>query len=120
MAANKRHGIRLILGGAPETPHTIAGLRGYFRTDIPPPVGAPGDVIEDLDEAKKAVEERKDILELIEIPSAQVKNAEAQIEADIEAGHKGLIAARSDGRAADDDSRFADERQAVKKEEKNA
>jgi hypothetical protein len=116
VASSKRHGVRLIIGGAPDTPHTISGLRGYFRPDVPTPVGKPGDVIEDLDEAKKAVEARKDALELVEISAGEVAAAEAQVEADLDAGQKGLIAARADGRAADDTSRFTDERNAVKKE----
>lgn len=116
MAATKRHGIRLIVGGAPNSPHTLAGLRGFYRPDIPTPVGQPGDVIEDLDEAKKAVAARKDAIELVEISADQVAAAEGQIESDLEAGANGLVAARKDGRASDDSSRFADERNAVKKE----
>lgn len=116
MAASKRQGIRLIVGGAPSTPHTIPGLRGYFRPDVPTPVGQPGDVIEDLDEAKKAVEDHKDAIELVDIPAGEVADAEAQVEADLDAGAKGLVAARKDGRASDDSSRFADERNSVKKE----
>lgn len=116
MAASKRHGIRLILGGAPNTPHTLAGLRGFYRPDIPTPVGQPGDVIEDLDEAKKAVAERKDAIQLVEIPSGDVAAAEAQVAADLEAGRNGVADARRDGRASDDSSRFSDERNAVKEE----
>lgn len=116
MAASKRHGIRLVLGGAPNTPHTLAGLRGFYRPDIPTPVGQPGDVIESLDEAKKIAAERKDALELVEIPAAEVAAAEAQIKEDLEAGRNGVAAARRDGRASDDSSRFADERNAVKEE----
>lgn len=116
MAANKRHGIRLILGGAPNTAHTLAGLRGFYRPDTPTPVGEPGDVIEDLDEAKKAVAARKDVIEMVEIPADQIAAAVAQVEADLVAGANGLAAARQDGRASDDSSRFADEKNAVKKE----
>lgn len=116
MAASKRQGIQLILGGAPNTPHTLAGLRGYFRPDIPTPVGEPGDVIEDLDEAKKAVAERKDAIKLVEIPAGDVAAAEAQIASDLKEGAEGLAAARQDGRASDDSSRFADEKKAVSKE----
>jgi hypothetical protein len=120
VANNKRHGLRLTLGGAPATPHTLAGFRGYYRPDVPTPVGRPGDVIEDIAEAKELAAKCADVVELVEIPQSQVQRAEAQAAADVEDGADGLAAARRDGRASDDTSRFADERDAVKKEESNA
>lgn len=35
--------LRLTLGGAPDTWHTVVGLPGWFHTQIPVPVGGPGD-----------------------------------------------------------------------------
>lgn len=112
----KRHGVRLILGGAPPSPHVVAGFRGYVRPDIPTPVGEPGDAIEDLAEARAFVSERSDVLELVEIPTSKVKAAEGLVTADIKAGRKGIADARRDGRASDDRSRTDDELQAVRKE----
>jgi hypothetical protein len=48
--ANKRYGLVLTLEGAPGTPHTIPGLPGYFRADVPTPVGGENEL--SLDAAK--------------------------------------------------------------------
>lgn len=111
---SKRYGIRLIVGGAPNTPHVVAGLRGLYRPDVPTPVGESGDPIDDLELARKLVKERSDAVELVEISAGQVKDAQAQSKADLEASRSGLPEARRDGRAADDTARFKDEQDAVK------
>lgn len=56
MPQSKRYGLRLKTGGAPNTPHTVAGLRGQFRPDPPTPVGQEGDVVEDLDVVRRALD----------------------------------------------------------------
>jgi hypothetical protein len=112
--AAKRHGIRLILDGAPNNPHTVAPLRGQFRPDPPRPVGEPGDCIEDLEEARKAANDHPTAIKLVEIAPGDVAKAEAQAKADDEASREGLAAAKLDGRANDDNSRFDDEQKAVK------
>lgn len=111
-----RHGVISTLGGAPPTPHVVAGFPGYVRTDSPTPVGREGDAIEDLDEAKAVVKAHSDLLKLVEIPHSKVKEAERIAAADIKAGRGALAEARRDGRASDDTSRFQDERKAVSKE----
>lgn len=110
----KRQGIRLKLGGAPPTPHTLAGVPGQVRPDLPSPVGQPGDAIPDLAQAQKIVQERKDVLELVEIAASDVTRAEEQAKQDIADSQNSLVEARKDGRAADDLSRFKDEQTAVK------
>lgn len=112
--AQKRQGVRLILGGAPNSPHTVPPLRGLYRPDVPTPVGQPGDVYEDLDEIKKLVQEHSGAVELVEISAGDVREAEAQSKTDLAEARNGLVEAKKDGRAEDDDARFADERNAVK------
>lgn len=109
----KRYGIRLIKPGGPNTPHTIPGLRGLYRADPPTPVGEPGDFIEDLDEARKAVEGNPEA-EVVEIAAGKVDEAVKTATEDVAEARQALKGAKQDGRREDDTSRFKDEQDAVR------
>ena len=73
-----RHGLRLTLPGAPNTPHTVAGLRGYFWPSFATPVGEPGEL---PIEAARAADRQEGLhLELVEITAAQAQQAKAAID----------------------------------------
>ena len=112
--SSKRYGLLLTLEGAPATPHVLAGLPGHFRPGVPRPVGGDGDALT-LDQAKTAVKERKDVLELVEITSTNFTVAEAEklAEQDAKAARAQLrdAAAVADGAEV---SRVEDETKAVK------
>lgn len=74
MSAAKRYGLRLTLGGAPNTPHVVPGLPGYYRPDIPTPVGGDGELsLEAAREADKGSEE----VELVAMTAKEASDAEA-------------------------------------------
>lgn len=108
--STKRKGVLLTLGGAPDTPHIIEGLPGYFSPSQPRMVG------EDftLEAARQAVEDHGDVLELVDVPAGKAGAAETAHEAYVSEGRDALAEARRDGRADDDPSRTKDERNAVK------
>lgn len=73
----KRYGLRLALPGAPNTPHTVAGLQGYYWPSMATPVGAPGEL--PLEVARKAAADEGVHLELVEITEAQAQQAIATL-----------------------------------------
>lgn len=88
----KHYGLRLTVGGAPNTPHRVGDLPGYFRPETPTPVGGDGELT--VDQARKAAKAHGDALELVELTAAQVKEGRDQAAADHEAGRSGLVEAR--------------------------
>jgi hypothetical protein len=55
MASTSRtKGLRLTLGGAPNTPHRITGFPGLYRANSPTPVGGDGDVLS-VEDAKRLI-----------------------------------------------------------------
>lgn len=65
MASAKSQGLRLALGGAPNTPHTVPGFPGLYRPDVPTPVVELG--LMTLAEAKDAAKNHPDAFELVDI-----------------------------------------------------
>lgn len=108
--SQKRKGLLLTLGGAPNTPHVIEGLPGYFSPTVPHLVG--DDL--SLDAAKQAVKDHPDLLKLVEVSAGDVTGAEEAHAAFIAEGRGALLEARRDGRAEDDASRTTDEHDALK------
>lgn len=97
----KRQGLRLkndgeTLGGAPSTPHVIPGWPGYYRADIPTPVGGDGELT--LEAAQELA--KTGVVELVEIKDSEVPVAEEQAKADIQAGREGLVAEARSTRSA--------------------
>lgn len=76
--AGKRYGLLLTLGGAPNTPHTVEGLPGYYRPDIPTPVGGDGEL--SLEAAREAAKNNDD-LKIVELSGKRLEDAE-QLAAD--------------------------------------
>jgi hypothetical protein len=107
----KYQGLLLVEGGAPNTPHVIEGLPGFYFPEVPHPAGEGCDLT--LEDAKAAVK-RLFNLKLVEIKAGDLEDCrEIHAEA-IALGRNELVAARRDGRAADDPSRTKDHHDAVK------
>lgn len=58
-----RFGLRLTMPGAANAPHTIRGVRGEYRPDVPTPVGGQGEMT--IEYARKLDKEPKVPLELV-------------------------------------------------------
>lgn len=71
MSSKKVKGLRLILGGAPDTPHQVADLPGYYLPSRVTPVGGPGEASEE--QAKEAAARDGAVVELVEISEAQAE-----------------------------------------------
>jgi hypothetical protein len=110
--AAKRQGLRLTLPGAPNTPHVVPGVPGYYYTNTPTPVGRTGEL--PLEAAKELDRDKGTHLELVEIPTAEVQAAEELAAEAVAEGRKGLIAAQGAGLAGAEVSRAKDEGAAMK------
>lgn len=88
----KRFGLLLNLGGAPNTPHVIPGLPGYYRPDVPTPVGGSGEY--DLDAAKTAGKDASIPVDLVEIKAGDVQDAVDVTTRDLMEGTAGVAEAR--------------------------
>lgn len=90
----KHYGLKLTLGGAPNTLHIVPGL-GYVRVDPPAPVGGPGEPT-----LERAVEASKDdgcAVELVELPDKQAAAARAAMQQSLHDVNRALgIARRED------------------------
>lgn len=76
----KEYGLQLTLGGAPDTPHLIPDLPGYYRPSRPTPVGGPGEVT--LEQAKHLDADKGVHLKLVEITAEEAALFRAEAEAD--------------------------------------
>lgn len=112
MAAKATKGLLLTLGGAPNTPHVIEGLPGYYSPTVPHIVGEGADV--PLELAKTAAKEHSDVLDLVSVKAGDVDDALAAHKDFVAEGRGALLEARRDGRAEDDPSRTEDEIDALK------
>jgi len=114
MSATKRQGLRLSLPGAPNTPHVVPGVSGYFYPDAPTPVGEVGEI--PLDAAKELSSDKGTPLELIDIKSSEVEAAESLAAETVVEGRKGLIVASRQGFAGAEKARAEDEHDSTKEE----
>lgn len=112
MTTKQRYGLVLDLDGAPSTPHNVPGFQGYFRPDIPTPVGEEGQI--PLNDAKKASGDEGVPLKLVELKATEVSDLEKQAAADVKAGRKGLIAAQKDNLTGAEVARAKDEKDSTK------
>jgi hypothetical protein len=108
---SKPLGLILTLPGAPVTPHTIVGVRGLYRSDVPTPIGGSGELT--LEEAKTAIDNGAPVA-LVNIAAKDVDAVRAQVEADISAARTGAIAARQDGPVGAEAGVLSDQLDAVK------
>jgi hypothetical protein len=89
MSESKTQGLRLTVGGAPDVPHTIAGVPGLFRPTTPTPVGGPGEL--DTTFAKQLHDDGKVPLELVDIPKGKIDAVRDQAEQDKLEARTGLL-----------------------------
>lgn len=68
-------GLRLSLGGAPNEPHTVAGLPGFYRPDRPTPVGGPGEAT--VEQAEEYAKKRSAVVEVVELKAGEVDELRA-------------------------------------------
>ena len=106
-------GLVLSLKGAPETPHTIVGLRGQYRPDRPTPIGGEGEVT--LAEAKAAIDSGAP-LKLVDIPKTKVDDFRELAAAELHEARAGITAARKDGLEGAETGVLADQIDAVKEQ----
>lgn len=111
--AQKNYGLRLKLGGAPDTPHVISGVPGLYWPSAPTPVGGPGDAVTDED-AKRYSAQEGIPLELIEFPASERQMHEERIAAAMEEAMTGIASARRDGPEGNEADRINDQITAVK------
>lgn len=92
----KKHlGLRLTLGGAPDTPHTIPGLPGQYRPSRATPVGGQGEPTEE--QAREADKKRGTAVELVELTEKELEKARELHNLDVEAARSGVLLAAQDG-----------------------
>ena len=112
----KRQGLRLNLPGAPLTAHTVPGVPGFYRSDVPTPVGGDGEL--SLDAAKELDKDAGVPLELVDVKN--VKEAEKQVADDLQAARDGIAFARKSEPQGAEVQRVKDEQDAVKGAVSNA
>ncbi|HET9199246.1 MAG TPA: hypothetical protein VFN92_13450 [Solirubrobacterales bacterium] len=94
----------------------MPGVPGYFYPELATPVGS-GPAELPIEAAKELDRDKGTPLELVNIPAAEVADAEEQAAATLEAGRKGLIAAQRDGLVGAETARATDERESTKEAE---
>jgi hypothetical protein len=115
MATKKRYGLRLALPGAPNTPHTVPGVPGFYSPNAATPVGEEGEL--SFETAREVAKEEANYLELVTLTP---KEAEAAVELaaeTLEAARKGIAEARADGPEGAEVQRIKDEQAAAKAKE---
>jgi hypothetical protein len=110
--ASKRQGLRLSLPGAPNTPHTVPGLPGYFYPDAPTPVGEPGEL--SIQAAKEFDKDPGCPLELVDIKASEIDDAVELAAETIAEGQKGIVAAQQRGFKGAEAARAKDEHDSTK------
>lgn len=85
----KFYGLRLTLPGAPNTPHMVAGLPGWYWPDKPTPVGGFGEPR--LEHAKKLAADSRYHVELVPMTRDEVDRRRGELKAHGKA-HRSAIA----------------------------
>lgn len=109
--AAKNYALRNSLEGAPNTPHTIAGVPGFFRYDPPTPVGEGCPV--SLERARELDKDKGCPLELVELSEKDLTAATEAAEADVDASRRNLREAAQVANGAEV-ARVSDEAKAAK------
>lgn len=104
--------LKLTLGGAPNTPHRVAGFYGFFFPDRPTPVGGPGDAISEED-ARDADKRRGTPLELVEITEKEADEARRFLHEHREAARGAIVSARKSLASDIEVQHLSDEARAV-------
>lgn len=90
--STKQYGLRLTLGGAPDTPHQFPGFPGLYRPSRPTPVGGPGEAT--LEQAQEVDKKRGFPLELVEMTAKEVDEAREGHLVDLDDARHGIVAHR--------------------------
>lgn len=106
-------GLVLNLKGAPETPHTVVGLRGQYRPTQPTPIGGEGEVT--LDEAKAAIEAGAPV-DLVNIAKTKLDDLRKAAAEDLALARMGAVQARKDEPTAAEADVINDHADAVKEQ----
>jgi|GEM_PF-3373184 len=85
-------GLVLDLGGAPATPHWIAGVHGFFTPGEPTVVGGPGEIT--LEQAHELDADESIPLRLVTVPAAHVAERRAAAAEHWSAARGGIVAGR--------------------------
>ena len=75
----RQKALRLTLGGAPDTWHTVVGLPGHYHPSIPAPVGGPGET--PVDVAEQVATDPGCPVELVDITAEQAAQARDELAA---------------------------------------
>lgn len=97
--ASKIKGLRLTVGGAPNTPHIVPGLPGLYYPHKATPVGGPGEATEE--QAKEATKGRGSAVELVDMTAKEVDEARESLAEVREAARKGILERRRDAEGAE-------------------
>jgi hypothetical protein len=108
---NSYQGLILTLGGAPATPHTVAGLRGQYRPDRPTPIGGEGEL--SIAEAQAAIDAGAH-LEIVTISRTDIDDVRDAAAADIADARRGVVEARQDNPVGAETDQINDHLDAVK------
>jgi hypothetical protein len=110
---SKPLGLILTLKGAPETPHTVVGVRGQYLTVRATAIGGDGEL--SLQEAKDAIANGAPF-ELVNIAAKDVDSLRAQAADDLIAARTGAIAARKEDPTPAEAQVITDHVEAVKEQ----
>ena len=113
MSDAKTVGLVLTLKGAPETPHTVVGLRGQYRSTQPTPIG--GENEPTIEEAKAAIANGAPV-ELVDIAKGKVDDLRKAAAEDLAMARLGAVQARKDDPAPAEAAVIADHVDAVKEQ----
>ncbi len=118
MASRKapEHGLHLTLPGAPDTPHVVPGVPGFYRPGQPTPVGGDGDPVT-LQRARELAADGGVPLGLVEMTAQEATEARAAAARHGDESRAALTQARVDARATgttpEERERLADEAAAL-------
>jgi hypothetical protein len=111
-SSGKVPALKLTLGGAPNTPHRVGDLPGFFLPDRPTPVGGPDDRISE-EQAREADRRRGIPLELVELTQQEADDNRRFMHEYREAARGAIVSSRKSLASDIEASQLSDEARAV-------
>jgi hypothetical protein len=111
-SSGKVPALKLTLGGAPNTPHWVGDLPGFFLPDRPTPVGGEDDRISE-EQANEAASRRGTPLELVHISEQEADSNRRFMHEYREAARGAIVSARKSLASDIEASQLSDEARAV-------
>ena len=108
---DKPVGVILTLTGAPETPHTVVGLRGQYLPNRATPIGGPGEIT--VAEVEAAIANGAP-LEIVSVSKSKLEGLRAESAQDLEDARRGAAIARQGGLVGAEQAVLNDHVEAVK------